>query len=81
MLCGIFKYNEKRRVKIGKYGVFISDFRKWRLRFPVCERSNLNDRNIKKMKKNREVKDAKINQFSFIAFLGSVRCFCLDVSL
>ena len=27
---------------------FISDFRKWRLRFSVCEGSNLNDRNIKK---------------------------------
>jgi len=35
----------------------------------------------KKNEKNGEVKDAKINPFSFIAFLGSVRCFRLDVSL
>ena len=80
MLCGIFKYSEKRRVKSENKGFFISDFRKWRLRFSVCGGNNLDDRSIKN-EKNREVKDAKINPFSFIAFLGSVRCFRLDVSL
>ena len=80
MLCGFSKCGEKRRAKIGKQGLFISDFRKWRLRFSVCGGNNLDDRSIKN-EKNREVKDAKINPFSFTAFLGGGRCFRLDVSL
>ena len=39
---------KKEGLKSENKGFFISDFRKWRLRFPVCERSDLNDRNIKK---------------------------------
>ena len=71
---------KKEGQKSENKGFFFSDFRRWRLRFSVCERNELNGRNIKN-ENNREIENAKINSFSFTAFLSSGRCFRLDVSL
>lgn len=48
MLCGFLNVVKKEGQKSENKGFFISDFRKWRLRFSVCEGNDLDDRNIKK---------------------------------